>query len=30
MSEIVMMPTRRCKRCGQLLFSKDALEKGYG
>lgn len=30
MSEIVMMPTRRCKRCGRLLFSKDALKKGYG
>ena len=29
-SEIVMMPTRRCKRCGRLLLSKEALEKGYG
>ena len=30
MDEITMMPTRRCKRCGRLLFSKEALEKGYG
>ena len=30
MEDIVMMPTRRCKRCGRLLFSKEALEKGYG
>lgn len=27
---IVMMPTRRCKRCGRILFSKEALETGYG
>lgn len=30
MEGIIMMPTRRCKRCGRLLFSKEALEKGYG
>lgn len=30
MSDIVMMPTRRCKRCGRLLFSREALMKGYG
>ncbi len=30
MDEITMMPTRRCKRCGRLLFSSDALRTGYG
>lgn len=27
---IFMTPARKCKRCGRLLFSKDALERGYG
>ncbi len=28
--EITMTPTRRCRRCGRLLFSREALENGYG
>lgn len=28
--EIFMTPARKCKRCGRLLFSKEALERGYG
>lgn len=29
-SEIFMKPTRRCKVCGRLLFSAEALKTGYG
>lgn len=27
---IFMIQARRCKRCGRLLTSKEAVEKGYG
>ena len=25
-----MLKVRRCKRCGRLLMSKEAVERGYG
>ena len=28
--EIFMVKARRCKRCGGLLTSKQAVEDGYG
>lgn len=28
--EVFMIEARKCKRCGRLLTSKDAIEKGYG
>lgn len=27
---IIMIQARRCKRCGRLLTSKEAVERGYG
>lgn len=27
---IFMIEARRCKRCGRLLTSKEAVERGYG
>lgn len=27
---IFMIQARRCKRCGRLLTSKEAVERGYG
>ena len=30
MDEIFSIPVRRCKRCGRLLFSSNALKTGYG
>ena len=30
MDEIFSVPARKCKRCGRLLFSADALKSGYG
>ena len=27
---IFMIKARKCKRCGRLLTSKDAIEKGLG
>ncbi len=29
-NEIFQVKARRCKRCGGLLTSKDAIEDGYG
>lgn len=28
--EIFTIRARRCKRCGRLLTSAEAVEKGYG
>lgn len=28
--EIFTVRARRCKRCGRLLTSKEAVERGYG
>ncbi|MDO4330325.1 MAG: DUF6011 domain-containing protein [Lachnospiraceae bacterium] len=28
--EIFTIRARRCKRCGRLLTSKEAVERGYG
>lgn len=28
--EIFTIEARKCKRCGRLIFSKEALERGYG
>jgi DNA-directed RNA polymerase subunit RPC12/RpoP len=28
--EVFTIRARRCKRCGRLLTSKEAVEKGYG
>ena len=28
--EIFTILVRRCKRCGRLLTSKEAVERGYG
>lgn len=30
MTEIFHIPARRCKRCGGLLTSEQALKDGYG
>jgi len=30
MSEIFTIRARRCKRCGRLLVSDEAIERGYG
>ncbi len=27
---IFTIEARKCKRCGRLLFSREALERGYG
>lgn len=27
---IIMIQARHCKRCGRLLTSKEAVERGYG
>lgn len=27
---IILIQARRCKRCGRLLTSKEAVERGYG
>ncbi len=29
-SEIFTIPARRCKRCGGLLTSEQAIKNGYG
>lgn len=29
-NEVFTIPARRCKRCGRLLTSKEAVERGYG
>lgn len=29
-SEVFQIPARRCKRCGGLLTSEQALRDGYG
>lgn len=29
-NEIFTIPVRKCKRCGRLLTSKEAVEEGYG
>lgn len=29
-SEIFTIPVRKCKRCGRLLTSKEAVKEGYG
>lgn len=28
--ETFLIEARRCKRCGRLLTSKEAVERGYG
>ena len=28
--EVFTIQVRRCKRCGRLLTSKEAVERGYG
>lgn len=28
--DIFVIQARKCKRCGRLLTSKDAIERGYG
>ena len=28
--DIFMIEARRCKRCGRLFTSKEAVERGYG
>lgn len=28
--EIFMIRARRCRRCGRLLTSEEAVQKGYG
>ena len=30
MSEIFQIDARKCKRCGRLLTSREAIERGYG
>ncbi len=29
-NEVFQIPARRCKRCGGLLTSAEAIENGYG